>query len=200
MVVGKLFGRRVAAVSLSQPFCMSAAGQHRAIAGRFPKQSPRFQQAPAHPRHIAFAAATETSPTPNGVAFEDLFGFLESQYGLAERFVRGNLTELAEILGYHVGADPIIQYNDASILLEEIGAPPFTPEEFNEFKASRDETHEDTQNSFGRKTQNTLGEVHEDGSGDEELHEDDVLPFVKSGQNDLPEVTVDHPPRLFRAR
>jgi len=71
----------------------------------------------------------------DGISFGDLLMCLDSHYGLASRFVQGTLAELAQILGYaKVGADTVLTYSDAQILMEEIGAPSLTPEELRAFK------------------------------------------------------------------
>lgn len=167
-------------------------GQHRGnVAGRLRKEVNTPPHRPTQPRRISM---TTTGHAPEGVPFEELVVLLEAQYGLAERFVRGSLSELAEILGYHASVDPIIQYGDASILLEEIGAPPLTPEQFGEFKASM------------VNLQQEMGETKDvrasrkDNSTDGEEHVDEELPIIQSTQKQLPEVIVDRPPRLFRGR
>lgn len=82
-----------------------------------------------------------------GVAFGELLACLDTHYGLASRFVHGTLSELAQILGYaSVEDDTLLTYGDAQILMEEIGAPPLTPEEFRDMKdpvldSSADELH-----------------------------------------------------------
>merc|ERR1712107_324241 len=54
--------------------------------------------------------------------------------GLAARYVQSTLAELATILGYvRVASDTVIGFGDVHILMEEIGAPPLSPEELREF-------------------------------------------------------------------
>lgn len=170
-----------------------APGQRRTVVGR-PRREARLPHRPAQPRHISFAATASlpsgasTGHTLEGVSFEELVEFVEAQYGLAERFIRGSLSELAEILGYHVGVDPIIQYTDAGILMEEIGAPPLTQQQLSEFKASRIDLKETAEE-----------ETREDNLGDDDLHGSEQ-PTVEPFQSGLPTVFVSHPPRLFRGR
>jgi hypothetical protein len=59
---------------------------------------------------------------------------LDEQYGLASRYVQSTLAESANILGYvRVASDTVINFSDVRILMEEIGAPPLSPEELREF-------------------------------------------------------------------
>jgi len=59
---------------------------------------------------------------------------LDEQYGLAARYVQSTLAELATILGYvRVASDTVIGFTDVHILMEEIGAPPLSPEKLREF-------------------------------------------------------------------
>lgn len=182
---------RRAAAALVTPRFAPAAGQYRRnVAGRLRKEQSAPPQRPVYPRSISVAAA---SHSPEGLPFTELVALLEVQYGLAERFVRGSLSELAEILGYHAPTDPIIQFGDASILLEEVGAPPLTPEEFGKFKASR----------IGPEQGAAEEEVHtdhRDDSIDEPKLSVEQFPAVLLVKSHLPNVVVDRPPRLFRGR
>lgn len=192
------FSNRAAARVAAPRFAVS--GPRCAVAGRIRTefQLPRF---PA--RHISFtpllalagqrrAVAATVSCSVGGVAFEELVGLLEAQYGLAERFVRGSLSELAEMLGYHVGMDPIIEYADADILMEEIGAPPLSQQQLKEFKASRSGLRE----SQAEASHENGEDVLRDGPS----RADERSTIVRSAQSGLPMVFVSYSPRLFRGR
>lgn len=69
-----------------------------------------------------------------GLQFDLLLRCLDEQYGLAARYVQSTLAELATILGYvRVASDTVIGFSDVHILMEEVGAPPLSPEELREF-------------------------------------------------------------------
>jgi len=163
------------------------AGRYGILASRFGMGMGPPARCFIKPRGITMTA---TVPAHEGVRFEELLVFLEVQYGLAESCVRSSLAELAEILGYHASVNTIIRYSDAHILLEEIGAPPLTPEEFGKFKASRIDRH---------KAEEDVRADRRDTSMDNHADEHQ-LPIIQPVQSCLPAVSVSYPPRLFRGR
>eukprot|EP00933_Yihiella_yeosuensis_P042939 TRINITY_DN37621_c0_g1_i1.p1 TRINITY_DN37621_c0_g1~~TRINITY_DN37621_c0_g1_i1.p1 ORF type:complete len:203 (-),score=38.36 TRINITY_DN37621_c0_g1_i1:122-682(-) len=142
------------------------------------------------PRHFA---AVATSELHEGIHFGELLTYLEIQYGLAAKFVQGELSELAQILGYStVAQDTMINDEDAELLMEEIGIPPVPV----------DKLKEDLSNLSASASPNEFSEdLHDDAI------EEDVVPAAwqkpERPQNEADSqgfgpVVVSRSPRLFR--
>lgn len=152
------------------------------------------------PRAFSAIASSDVS----GVAFGDLLTFLDVNYGLNSRFVQEPLAELAQILGYvRIAADTVINFRDAEILMEEIGAPPCTPEQFQEEVArifARFQGNDIEESAFMEDASDEVEAGEEDTSAQEPPQEfDDISKSMRSTkeQND---VHISHKTKLSRVR
>eukprot|EP00927_Polykrikos_kofoidii_P054996 TRINITY_DN49311_c0_g1_i1.p1 TRINITY_DN49311_c0_g1~~TRINITY_DN49311_c0_g1_i1.p1 ORF type:complete len:272 (-),score=40.50 TRINITY_DN49311_c0_g1_i1:190-1005(-) len=139
-------------------------------------------------RDRGIATISDTAQLDQTIPFGELLTYLDTQYGIAAQYVEETLTDLAHILGYmKVATDTMIEYGDASILLEEVGAPPVTSEEILNF-------HESIFTSGAEETEETAEMVEtslDDPRLDDFVHEVLARSSLVDADDEIDEVAID---------